>query len=270
MITLTGYEIKEEIYSGEKSIVYRGLKSGKSVIIKVLHNEYPDPIELNGFKREYTVLQKLVSPGAVRVIALEKYKNSVAIVFEDIGGIALSRILTDIRNLPLNEVLAVMIKSAKALGELHKAGLVHKDIKSHNIVLNQKTGDLQIIDFGNASLLTKQNAYTPLNSSLEGTLAYISPEQTGRMNRTIDYRTDYYSLGVTFYQLLTGDFPFTTSDPMELVHAHIAKTPVSLFEKNKTPKVISDIIMKLLQKNPEDRYQSIAGLLYDLEWCGSA
>ncbi|MBP7281409.1 MAG: AAA family ATPase [Leptospiraceae bacterium] len=270
MITLTGYEIKEEIYSGEKSIVYRGLKSGKSVIIKVLHNEYPDPIELNGFKREYTVLQKLVSPGAVRVIALEKYKNSVAIVFEDIGGIALSRILTDIRNLPLNEVLAVMIKSAKALGELHKAGLVHKDIKSHNIVLNQKTGDLQIIDFGNASLLTKQNAYTPLNSSLEGTLAYISPEQTGRMNRTIDYRTDYYSLGVTFYQLLTGDFPFTTSDPMELVHAHIAKTPVSPFEKNKTPKVISDIIMKLLQKNPEDRYQSIAGLLYDLEWCGSA
>ncbi len=273
MFTLAGYQIQEELHRGEKSLVFRAVKDSKPVIIKVLQNEYPDPIELNAFKQEYQILEKIQSFNksgsfsCVRVLGLEKYKNSLAIVFEDIGGEALSLILPDILKLPLSERLDLMTKAAKALGEVHKQGLVHKDIKPHNIILNKKTGVVQIIDFGNASYLAKQNAYTPLNSSLEGTLAYISPEQTGRMNRTLDYRIDYYSLGVTFYQILTGELPFTFSDPMELVHAHIAKMPLSPYERNKTPKVISDIIMKLLQKNPEDRYQSIAGLVYDLEWC---
>ena len=269
MISLPGYTIKEQIHAGQKSVVYRADKAGKSVILKVLHNEYPDPIELSSFKHEYEILQKFNSLGFISAIGLEKYKNSVAIVFEDIGGEALSVILKNSKSLQLAEVLEIMIKSAKSLGEIHKLGLVHKDIKPHNIVLNKSTNILKIIDFGNASLLAKQNSFIPLNSSLEGTLAYISPEQTGRMNRTVDYRTDYYSLGVTFYQLLTGELPFTASDPMELVHAHIAKTPVSPSEKNHTLKVISDIVMKLLQKNPEDRYQGITGLIYDLEWCQS-
>nr|MBP7284713.1 serine/threonine-protein kinase PknK [Leptospiraceae bacterium] len=279
MITLSGYEILNEIYSGEKSLVFRGLKSNKPVIIKILQNEYPSPVELSGFKQEYEVLKKIQtnSSSVVRVLGLEKYKNGLAIIFEDIGGEAISRILVDIQSMPQKEILNILIQSAKALGEIHAAGLVHKDIKSHNIVLNQKTGELQIIDFGNASYLSKQNSYTPLNSSLEGTLAYISPEQTGRMNRTIDYRTDYYSLGVTFYQILTGELPFVSSDPMELVHAHIAKMPTPPIDSGLKPtgqrvgyslsKVISDIVMKLLQKNPEDRYQSITGLVYDLEWC---
>jgi predicted ATPase/tRNA A-37 threonylcarbamoyl transferase component Bud32/exonuclease VII small subunit len=270
MINLAGYTIKEEIHTGEKSIVCRGDKAGKPVIIKILHNEYPDSNELTSFKHEYDVLEKINSPGIVRAVGLEKYKNSLAIIFEDIGGDSLSKLFQDIKSYSLTELLNIMLMSVKALGEVHNLKLVHKDIKPHNIILNKSAGVLKIIDFGNASLLEKQSSYTPLNSSLEGTLAYISPEQTGRMNRTVDYRTDYYSLGVTFYQLLTGELPFITSDPMELVHAHIAKTPVSPFEKNKTPKVISDIVMKLLQKNPEDRYQSTAGLVYDLEWCASA
>jgi len=267
MITLVGYTIKQDIHSGEKSVVYRGDKADKPVIIKILHNEYPDSNELTSFKHEYDVLEKINSPGIVRAVGLEKYKNSLAIIFEDIGGDSLSKLFQDIKSYSLTELLNIMLMSVKALGEVHNLKLVHKDIKPHNIILNKSTGALKIIDFGNASLLEKQSSHTPLNSSLEGTLAYISPEQTGRMNRTVDYRTDYYSLGVTFYQLLTGELPFIASDPMELVHAHIAKTPVSPAEKNKTPKIISDIVMKLLQKNPEDRYQSTAGLVYDLEWC---
>ena len=267
MIILPGYTIKEQIHSGEKSVVYRGDKAGKPVIIKILHNEYPDSNELTSFKHEYDILEKIISPGIIRAVGLEKHKNSLAIIFDDIGGDSLSKLFKDIKSYSLIELLNIMLMSVKALGEVHNLKLVHKDIKPHNIILNKSTGALKIIDFGNASLLAKQNSFIPLNSSLEGTLAYISPEQTGRMNRTVDYRTDYYSLGVTFYQLLTGELPFITSDPMELVHAHIAKTPVSPWEKNKTPKVISDIVMKLLQKNPEDRYQSNAGLVYDLEWC---
>ena len=233
----------------------------------ILHNEYPDSNELTSFKHEYNILEKVISPGIIRAVGLEKHKNSLAIIFDDIGGDSLSKLFQDIKSYSLTELLNIMLMSVKALGEVHNLKLIHKDIKPHNIILNKSTGALKIFDFGNASLLAKQNSFIPLNSSLEGTLAYISPEQTGRMNRTVDYRTDYYSLGVTFYQLLTGELPFITSDPMELVHAHIAKTPVSPAEKNKTPKVISDIVMKLLQKNPEDRYQSNAGLVYDLEWC---
>ena len=278
MIILPGYTIQEQIHSGEKSVVYRGDKAGKPVIIKILHNEYPDSNELTSFKHEYDVLEKINSPRIVRVIGLEKYKNSIAIIFEDIGGEALSILLREIKSYSLKEILNIMLLSVKALGEIHSLKLVHKDIKPQNIIFNKSTSELRIIDFGNASFLAKQSSFIPLNSSLEGTLAYISPEQTGRMNRTVDYRTDYYSLGVTFYQLLTGELPFISSDPMELVHAHIAKTPVSPFERGMDSgldsgleptilRVISDIVMKLLQKNPEDRYQSINGILYDLEWC---
>jgi len=267
MISIKGFTIKEQIHSGGKSIVYRGDNNGKPVIVKILNNKYPDISEVNSFKKEYNVLEKINSQGIVKALGIEKYDNSIAIVFEDIGGEALSKLSNEIKSFSLIELMRIMLMSAKSLGEVHALNLVHKDIKSHNIVLNRKAGRLQIIDFGNASQLAKQNSYTPLNSSIEGTLAYVSPEQTGRMNRSVDYRTDYYSLGVTFYQILTGEVPFTTSDPMELVHSHIAKRPLSPFEKNKTPKILSDIVMKLLEKNPEDRYQSIAGLVYDLEWC---
>ena len=220
MIILPGYTIQEQIHSGEKSVVYRGDKAGKPVIIKILHNEYPDSNELTSFKHEYDVLEKINSPRIVRVIGLEKYKNSIAIIFEDIGGEALSILYREIKRYSLIEILNIMLLSVKALGEIHSLKLVHKDIKPQNIIFNKSTSELRIIDFGNASFLAKQSSFIPLNSSLEGTLAYISPEQTGRMNRTVDYRTDYYSLGVTFYQLLTGELPFISSDPMEFYQKH--------------------------------------------------
>ena len=171
-----------------------------------------------------------------------------------------------------------MLAATKALSSIHSANIVHRDIKAHNIIYNENTKELKLSILALLALLIKQNSFISMNSSLEGTLAYISPEQTGRMNRTVDYRTDYYSLGVTFYQIITGDIPFIYSDPMELVHAHIAKIQFLLMKllnhvallqvgEAQITKVISDIIMKLLQKNPEDRYQSAYGILHDLEWC---
>lgn len=267
----------EEIYTSDKTAVFRAKKNGTPVILKTLRSEYPDPSELSEFKSEYEILKKLSHPGIIKSFGIEKYKTGLAIILEDIGGIDLYKFLLS-KQIELKECVNIMLAATKALSSIHSANIVHRDIKAHNIIYNENTKELKIIDFGSASLLIKQNSFISMNSSLEGTLAYISPEQTGRMNRTVDYRTDYYSLGVTFYQIITGDIPFIYSDPMELVHAHIAKNPVSPYEVIKSrgllqvgeaqiTKVISDIIMKLLQKNPEDRYQSASGILHDLEWC---
>jgi predicted ATPase/tRNA A-37 threonylcarbamoyl transferase component Bud32 len=270
MITLTGYTLKEEIYTGEKSIVYRGEKSGQPVVVKILQKEYPEASDIASFKQEYEILSKLNSPRLIKVINVEKYKNSIAIIFEDIGGESLTKLFKNLKSHSLSDFLNVIIMTLNALDEIHKLNIIHRDLKPQNIILNEKTGELRIIDFGSASQLSKQNSFVALNSSLEGTLAYISPEQTGRMNRTVDYRTDFYSLGITFYQLLTGELPFYSADPMELIHSHIAKTPVSPFDKNKIPKSISNIIMKLLEKNPENRYQSVSGILFDFEQCAKS
>jgi histidine kinase len=267
MITLSGYKDFSLVHSGERNTIYRADKNGKPVIIKVLQKEYPTAKELEEFKYEYDILRSLKSNHIIDPICIEKFRNSLAIVFEDIGGIALSKILQERGILPLEITIDIFLKTLFGLAEVHNKNLVHRDIKIQNIVFNQETGALQIIDFGIASRLTKQNSFVNLKSSLEGTLTYISPEQTGRMNRGVDYRTDFYSLGVTFYQLVTGMVPFLYSDPLELIHAHIAKIPIPPFEKNKTPKAISNIIMKLMEKNPEARYQSVSGIIRDLEIC---
>ncbi len=166
------------------------------------------------------------------------------------------------------EFLAIAIQLAAALAELHKQHIIHKDIKPHNIIINQAKRQVKIIDFSISSQLEKENPTLSHPDLLEGTLAYMSPEQTGRMNRSLDYRTDFYSLGVTFYELLTGELPFNATEPLELVHSHIAKMPVPPHQVNPDiPQAISNIVMKLLAKNAEDRYQSALGLKFDLETC---
>ncbi|MBE9562757.1 MAG: AAA family ATPase, partial [Proteobacteria bacterium] len=152
------------------------------------------------------------------------------------------------------------------LGNVHTANIIHKDINPSNIIINPKTKELKIIDFGIASRLPRENPTLKNPEHLEGTLSYLSPEQTGRINRSIDYRTDLYSLGVTFYEILTGKLPFITTDAMELVHCHIAKNPIPIQEVNpEIPWIISNIVMKLLAKNAENRYQSAFGVKVDLE-----
>jgi PAS domain S-box-containing protein len=193
-------------------------------------------------------------------------------MLEDFGGESLEKWMQDSPQMycpiPLPVFLRLAVKIAEILGRIHATNVIHKDINPSNIVLNPGTGQVKIIDFGIATRFTRTNPSFKSPHVLEGTLAYLSPEQTGRMNRLLDYRTDFYSLGVTFYELLTGHLPFPTTDMLELVHCHIARPPVPPDELNPAiPKAISDMILKLMAKNAEDRYQSAWGIKADLESC---
>ncbi len=192
---------------------------------------------------------------------------------EDFGGISLKQYMTNLETrygLSLQEFLTIALQLADILHQLYQERVIHKDIKPPNILIHPETKQLKLIDFNIASLLPRetQNLISP--NVLEGTLAYLSPEQTGRMNRGIDYRSDFYSLGVTFFELLTGQLPFSSDEQMKLVHCHIAKQPPSVSEvKPEIPRVIGEIVSKLMAKNAEDRYQSALGLKHDLEECHS-
>ncbi|WP_445304733.1 ATP-binding protein [Microcoleus sp. Pol7_A1] len=186
---------------------------------------------------------------------------------EDFGGESLT-IWMQQRKFTLEEFLQIAIATTETLGQIHRANIIHKDINPSNIVYNPETEQLKIIDFGISTQLSRETPIVKNPGVLEGTLAYISPEQTGRMNRTLDYRTDFYSLGVTFYKLLTGKLPFETEDALELVHCHIARQPVPTHEIEPViPLIVSQLVSKLMAKNAENRYQTALGLKHDLETC---
>jgi predicted ATPase/signal transduction histidine kinase len=267
---LDEYQIIEIVYSGSRTLVYRGIRihDQLSVIIKLLNNNYPTFSELVQFRNQYTIAKNLNSPLIVKTYSLEQYQNSYALVMEDFGGISLQEWRQKGKNtFSLIEFLQIAIDLCNILNILYHERIIHKDIKPSNILINPQTKEIKLIDFSISSLLPRETQTLINPNVLEGTLAYISPEQTGRMNRGIDYRTDFYSLGVTFYELLTGVLPFQSIDPMELVHSHIAKLPPLLPNREKFPQVISDIVAKLMAKNAEDRYQSALGLKFDLENC---
>lgn len=203
----------------------------------------------------------------IKAYSLLPYGNTLAIVLEDFGGISLDALMGS-KELALSEFLRIAIQIVEILDAIHAANVIHKDINPSNIVYNPKTRQLKIIDFGISTTFTHENP--PINSPnvLEGTLGYISPEQTGRMNRALDYSTDFYSLGASFYKLLTQKLSFETHDALELVHCHIAKQPIPPHEvDSKIPRVVSNIVMKLLAKMAEERYQSALGIKADLEEC---
>ncbi|MBF8276403.1 MAG: serine/threonine protein kinase [Candidatus Brocadiaceae bacterium] len=268
-IKISGYKINEILHDGAKTIVCRGCREedGAPVIIKALKSAYPTRKDLSRLRHEYDVLQDLNIRGIVKPCRLERHENGLALISEDFQGESLQKFLK--RNTAgIREFLIIASTLSEIVGEIHQKGIIHKDIKPGNIVINPDTKETRIIDFGLSTRLQREEQRDMNPGSLEGTLAYMSPEQTGRMNRSIDYRTDFYSLGITFYEMLTGDVPFRSDDPMELVHCHIAKMPVSPHEVNKeTPGVVSDIVMKLIRKNAEDRYQSAHGLKRDLDKC---
>ncbi len=276
MQTLSNYQLKEPIYESANSIVYRGIRNedNQSVILKMLKEDYPTPAELTRYRQEYEITNGLNLAGVVKTYGLEKYQNTLVIVLEDFGGESLkARPLSPSQRQGglqgwISEFLSLAIQLADSLGQIHAANIIHKDINPSNIVFNPATNQVKIIDFGISSRLPRETPALKTPEQLEGTLVYISPEQTGRMNRAVDYRTDLYSLGVTFYELLTGSLPFEADSPIEIVHCHIAKTPTQVYEVNPdVPPIISDIVMKLMSKNVEDRYQSAFGLKWDLEKC---
>ena len=175
---------------------------------------------------------------------------------------------TDPEHLDLAFCLRVAVDLANTIGHLHQRGIIHKDIKPANVLVNPATGQCWLMGFGIASRLPRERQSPEPPEFIAGTLPYMAPEQTGRMNRSIDSRSDLYALGVTLYEMLTGSLPFTATDPMEWVHCHIARRPVSPAERLKdVPRSVSEIIMKLLAKTAEDRYQTAAGLERDLRRC---
>ncbi|MEH2047837.1 trifunctional serine/threonine-protein kinase/ATP-binding protein/sensor histidine kinase [Nostoc sp.] len=266
------YSIRSLIYEAAATVIYRAYSKAKecSVVIKLLKAEYPTIKEIAQLKHEYEIIQNLNIAGVIKAHELinydNGYNNGLALVLEDFGGETLKHQIST-TGVELTKFLNIAEQITETLGELHTHHIIHKDLKPENILYNPNTEKIKLIDFSIASLLSKESPEISSLNLLEGTLAYMSPEQTGRINRTLDYRTDFYSLGVIFYEMLTGQLPFQNAqDPMELVHCHIAKIPVAPHEINpKVPLAISAIAMKLLSKTAEDRYQSAYGLKADLE-----
>ena len=265
-VTLPGYDFNEKIHSSSRTLVYRGekLANGQPVAIKLMRHEYPSFSELVQFRNQYAIAKNLKIQGIVKTYALERYENRYALIMEDMGGISLAE-YEGRTSLSIPQFLNLALQFSEILHQLHNHSVIHKDIKPANILIHPETKQIKLIDFSISSLLPRETQTIQTPNVLEGTLAYLSPEQTGRMNRGIDYRSDFYSLGVTFYELLAGTLPFNKKEPLELIHAHIAERPKPI--GNICPQTISDIVLKLMAKNAEDRYQNALGLKYDLEKC---
>ena len=265
MLELNEYQILNKIYTSPKRILYRGrrISDGQQVILKCLISEYPTPADIASLQREYEVTKNLQISGIVKPLELLNVNSRPVLVLSDFGAISLKEYLTN-HQLSLREFLYIAIQIAQILGELHRHQLIHNDIKPSNILIVPLTLEVKITDLALASPIEAEDT----NTIPEGTLAYISPEATGRMNRTIDYRTDFYSLGVTFYEMLTGKLPYDTQDTIELIHSHIAIVPVEpQVLTSEIPTVLSDLVMKLVAKDPKNRYQSAFGIKSDLELC---
>ena len=263
-----GYRYYSIILEDGNTQVWRGIreKDNLPVLIKTVRGN-PSPHDRADFHHEYKMTRKLSLEGIVPVINIEEDEHSICLVYQDPGGDFLSG-LTQAGHMDLRAVLLVGIRTADILGELHQKGIVHKDIRPSCIIVNIPLGMVKITGLAIAQDLTWEELKMNHGNSVEGTSQYMSPEQTGRMNRSVDYRTDFYSLGVTLYQLVCGRLPFSCQDTIEWMHCHIAKIPPSPNHVDPSiPHVLSRIIMKLMSKNAEDRYQSAFGVRIDLERC---
>jgi PAS domain S-box-containing protein len=268
---LSGYTFETLRRDGE-FILYRGHHprhpdaSAPSILAMTPVSERPALASLRRMEHEYSFKAELDPGWAVRPLALTSHEGRTTLVLTDPGGEPLDRLLGT--PMELTQCLRLAVGLSAALGQMQGRGLVHKDLKPANVLVNRASGDAWLTGFGIASRLPRERQSPAPPESIEGTLAYMAPEQTGRMNRSIDSRSDLYSLGVTLYQMLTGSLPFTASDPMEWVHCHIARKPEPLGERSeKVPSPVSQIIMKLLAKTAEERYQTAAGIERDLRRC---
>jgi serine/threonine protein kinase len=265
-------ETLETIRHDRDFVLYRRLRKSRtdgslcSVLVLAPASEHPTLDTLSRMQHEFSLQAELDPAWAVRPLSFTSHQGRSELLLEDPGGEPLDRLLGTPLDLGLFLRLAAGL--AATAGKVHRRGIIHRDIKPPHLLVNAATGQVWLTGFGIASRLERERQAPQPPETIDGTLAYMAPEQTGRMNRSIDSRSDLYALGVTLYEMLTGSLPFTATDPMEWVHCHIARQPAPPGERLKgIPHPVSEIVMKLLAKTAEERYQTAAGLERDLRRC---
>jgi predicted ATPase/DNA-binding CsgD family transcriptional regulator/GAF domain-containing protein len=271
MIQFSEYKLQQRLVHENGRELFKATTIGNDLpaLVELLHKDKFTNQDLSAFKYGYHLSTKIESDAILRPLELIDSDENLAIVYEYFEGQPLRDIIQSER-LSLAEFLEIAIHSGQSLADIHAYGVIHKSLQPENILVNRCDGQVKITNFSASSLLKEEEPWPIVPRADRGFLSYISPEQTGRMNRVIDYRADYYSLGVILYELLMGWVPFQEGDPADLLYAHITQAPVPPHILNrKIPQVVSDIIMKLVAKNAEDRYQSMVGFIHDLERCRS-
>lgn len=269
MIHFPGYKVIAKLDETPERLIYRAVRlyDGRTVLLQHPPAHYPRLTALTRYRQAYKIVNQLPVEAAVQILSLEPYQDQLMWVLEDFGGTSLARSHLA-GSFTLTEFLHLAIQMTQRLEQIHQHNIIHKDINPAHFIFNPETNQLKLTGFAIATQLSSQTTILNSPDAIEGTLPYVSPEQTGRMNRVMDYRTDFYSLGATFYQMLCQHLPFEVSEAIELVHCHIAKQPVSVREWDATiPQAISDIVAKLLSKTPEERYQNAYGIRSDLQQC---
>ena len=261
---LEGYEPIEALGESATAVLLRArpVAGGEPVVIKLLKSEHPTPEEVARLAHEHRIVGDLGVAGVVRPLRVERFKHRVGLILEDFGGVSLRSVIGP-GGLSTDEFLRLAIPLARTLGELHDADVIHKDLNPSNIVVDPALSTVKITDFGIASRLPRVHREATSPDRLEGTLAYLSPEQTGRMNRAVDHRSDLYALGATFYELLTGRAAVRRLGPDGAgpLPPRRAARPRPRGRRRAVPEALSDIVVQAAGQSPEDRYQSAYGLV---------
>jgi len=269
MLSVDGYTVWDRIHNTRHSEVFTGLRDSDDlrVILKVYRSRTGEPC--GRAEHELQLLERIDSSGVVRPVELAFSGEVPVLVVERVAGYPLSRLASG-SQLPIKDFLTVGLGAARALADVHDARVIHKDIKLSNILVDPDRMHVCLIDFGIATEFGRAEQTAPPQTA-EGTMHYIAPEQTGRMGLGVDFRTDLYSLGASLYELLTGRPPFRAKNTADLVCAHMAQKPKPAIDVvSSVPMAISRIVDKLLQKDPELRYQTARGLVADLEHCAKS
>lgn len=266
---LEGHTITEVLFEGDTTALYRGYRDSDSasVLVKASNDDFPIARDVALLRHEFAILQSLVLPCVPAPLGLVPCRNGISLVMSDAGKRPLTERIRRGRQ-DLGAALRIGVAIARALDQVHLGGVIHKDVCPQNILVEEGSLDIDLVGFGFASRLLREDQRLATTQTIEGSLAYMAPEQTGRLNRAIDHRADLYSLGVTLYELLTGVLPFVMDEPLGLLHAHIARAPVPPHVLvPELPRVVSDIVIKLLAKSADDRYHRAAGVASDLAIC---